>query len=159
MSSVLAKLFGSVGGDVAKSVADYFTQRQQIKSRERIRKFELREAIHQRNLELAKAGLTADMNWEMEFARQAERSWKDEYTLAVVSVPAVLAFIPGGSEYVASGFEALALTPLWYQGLLVSIFFATFGIRYWRRTQHVLQNSPDRPQPNDLGVMQEPRER
>ena len=79
------------------------------------------------------------MNWEMEFAKQAATSWKDEYTLLVVSIPAVLAFISlpwvDGPAVVLAGFTALAQTPGWYQLLLVTMFFATVGIRYWRRTQ------------------------
>ena len=75
------------------------------------------------------------MNWEMEFAKQAASSWKDEYTLIVVSIPAVMAFIPGLDVYVANGFDALSKTPPWYQLMLITLFFATVGIRYWRRNQ------------------------
>lgn len=135
---VLAKLGQMLGGAVtplAQTAADYFKARQELKSKERMRKLELEEAIQKRKIELISQGLTADMNWEMEFARQAEGSWKDEYTLGVVSIPAVMAFVPGGAEIVHRGFEALDKTPTWYQILLVSIFFATYGIRYWRRTQ------------------------
>jgi len=46
-----------------------------------------------------------------------------------------MAFVPGLSQYVASGFEALAKTPAWYQLMLITLFFATVGIRYWRRNQ------------------------
>ena len=79
------------------------------------------------------------MNWEMEFAKQAQTSWKDEYTLIVVSIPAILAFVKtswlDGPTLVGQGFQALAQTPLWYQTLLISLFMATVGIRWWRRNQ------------------------
>lgn len=97
---------------------------------------ELNMAQLDRQIQLQREGLTADANWEMEFARQAASSWKDEYTLIVVSIPAVLSFVPGCDVYVARGFEALSKTPLWYQGMLITLFFATVGIRYWRRTQY-----------------------
>jgi hypothetical protein len=32
--------------------------------------------------------------------------------------------------------DALNNTPLWYQIMFGSIFLATYGIRYWRRTQY-----------------------
>jgi hypothetical protein len=134
----LLSLFSGVPG----AVATYFSERQKIKSTERLRKLELEDALHQRKVNLISQGLTADLNWEMEFARQAEGSHKDEYVLGVVSIPAILCFIPksfeewqGGAYYVAAGFQALQFTPLWYQIMLGSVFLATFGIRYWRRTQ------------------------
>ena len=133
--SILGKIFGSAVGPLAETAVDYFKQRNEIKSRERIRKLELQEAIHQRQVDLAKQGLTADMNWEAEFAKQAAGSWKDEYTLMVVSIPAVMSFIPGAAPIVKDGFAALDATPHWYQLLTLSIFFATYGIRYWRRSQ------------------------
>ena len=40
-------------------------------------------------------------------AEQAATSWKDEYTLIVVSIPAIMAFIPGLDVYVKDGFLAL----------------------------------------------------
>jgi hypothetical protein len=123
-------------------VADYFKRRAELKveqakfeSEARIKDHELLLAQKTRQIELVSQGLTADANWEMEFARQAASSWKDEYTLIVVSMPAVMAFIPGLDIYVLKGFAALAKTPVWYQIMLVSLFFATVGIRYWRRTQ------------------------
>jgi hypothetical protein len=120
---------------IPQAVADYVNKRQEIKARAVERKEQYEQAIHQRKLDLISQGLTADMNWEMEFARQAEHSWKDEYTLIVVSIPAIMAFIPGLDVYVADGFKALSETPMWYQGILISLFLATVGIRYWRRSQ------------------------
>jgi hypothetical protein len=73
------------------------------------------------------------MAWETEFAKQAATSWKDEYTLIVVSVPVVMAFIPGLDGYVLKGFEAFAACPLWYQVMVQTLFYATYGIRLWRR--------------------------
>jgi len=122
-------------GGLTAPVADYLKARAQFRHEERRQKAEYAEAVHQRKIDLVKAGLTADMNWEMEFARQAENSWKDEYTLIVVSIPAVMAFVPGLDKYVGDGFKALTLTPAWYQLMLITLFFATVGIRYWRRTQ------------------------
>jgi hypothetical protein len=132
--AIVEKLLSGVTGPVA----DYFKARSEQKSRERIRQMELKDAIHTRQMELIKEGLHADMNWEMEFARQAASSWKDEYTLGVVSVPALLAFVRtdwlDGPAIVADGFKALSDTPMWYQTVLISLFLATVGIRWWRRS-------------------------
>jgi hypothetical protein len=132
--AIVEKLLSGVTGPVA----DYFKARSEQKSRERIRQMELKDAIHTRQMELIKEGLHADMTWEMEFARQAASSWKDEYTLGVVSVPALLAFVRtdwlDGPAIVADGFKALSDTPMWYQTVLISLFLATVGIRWWRRS-------------------------
>lgn len=126
LQSILAKALSSALGPAV----DYFKQRQELRSKERIRRDELRDATHQRQMELAKLGMTADANWEMEFARQAATSWKDEYTLAVVSIPLILTFTPWGQPIVLAGFEALAGTPLWYQVMVQTMFYATVGIKW-----------------------------
>ena len=131
-----------VTGALTTPIVGYFQRKAEIAAEDRQQERALKRAEIDRRIELISKGLTADMNWEMEFARQAASSWKDEYTLLVVSVPALLAFIPkdmdewqGGAYYVTEGFRALRETPGWYQLLLVSLFFATFGIRYFRRNQ------------------------
>lgn len=138
MAGILDVIRGVTSG-LATPVVDYLKARQELRSKERIRKEELKDAIHSRQVDLIKEGLHADMNWEMEFAKQASGSWKDEYTLIVVSIPAILAFIKtdrlDGPGIVSAGFGALTQTPLWYQTLLLSLFLATVGIRWWRRSQ------------------------
>lgn len=125
----------SILGGIPEAIASYVNERQRIKAAAAQRRDEYEQALHQRKLDLIAQGLTADMNWEMEFARQAATSWKDEYTLLVVSVPLIMAFIPGLAQYVAAGFVAFAATPLWYQAMVQVLFYATVGIRFWRRAQ------------------------
>jgi hypothetical protein len=120
---------------IPEAIGKYFIERNAQKSAERLRKMEFEDALHARKLKLIEQGLHADMNWEMEFARQAATSWKDEYTLIVVSIPMVMAFIPGLAQYVKLGFEAFASTPLWYQVMVQAVFYATYGMRFFRRTQ------------------------
>jgi hypothetical protein len=138
MALAIVDAIGKLLGGATAPAIDYFKARQEVKSRERIRRMELRDALHTRQLDLAKAGLTADMNWEQAFAEQAASSWKDEYALGIVSIPAVLAFIKtewlDGPTIVAEGFAALGDTPLWYQTVLISLFLATVGIRWYRRS-------------------------
>lgn len=122
-------------GGIFKPVATYFNRRQEIKAQEHSQKLEIQKALTERQISLIEQGLAADMSWEMEYARQAGTSWKDEYTLIVVSVPLVMAFIPGLSGYVMAGFESFANTPVWYQVMVQTIFYATWGIRLWRRQQ------------------------
>lgn len=125
----------SILGGIPEAIASYVNKRQEIKAAAAQRKDEFENAMHERKLDLIKQGLIADMNWEMEFARQAATSWKDEYTLLIVSIPLVMAFVPGAAVYVAAGFAAFAATPLWYQAMVQVLFYATVGIRFFRRSQ------------------------
>jgi hypothetical protein len=124
-----------LGKGIVEPVANYYTRKQELRQARFEAQLKAEQAAGDRRAQLIREGLAADANWEMEFARQAASSWKDEYTLIVVSVPAVMAFIPGCAPYVRDGFAALSDTPLWYQTALLSMFMATVGIRYWRRSQ------------------------
>lgn len=128
------KVLGVLTG-IPQALADVYNKRQELADKKHQRQVELEDALHKRKVELISQGLAADANWEMEFARQAASSWKDEYTLIVISIPAILCFIPGLDVYVKDGFAALEQTPVWYQIAFLSLFLATVGIRYWRRSQ------------------------
>jgi len=125
----------SIVTGIFKPVADYFGRRQEIKAQQHTNEMEVLKAEGERKASLIRDGLAADMAWENEFAQQARNSWKDEYTLIVVSIPLIMAFIPGLAIYVAAGFAAFAATPMWYQIMVQTIFYATYGIRLWRRNQ------------------------
>lgn len=120
---------------LVKPVTDFFNRRQEIRAVEHQGQLEVIKAEGERKAQLIRDGLAADMAWETEFAQQARASWKDEYTLIVVSIPMVMAFVPGLAVYVAAGFTAFASTPMWYQIMVQTIFYATYGIRLWRRNQ------------------------
>lgn len=132
--SIVGGITGIVEAGVTK-VGDYFIEGQRQAAEKQRRADEYAEAVHQRKVELIKQGLAADANWEQAFAEQAASSWKDEYTLIVFTIPYIMCFIPGLSPYVDMGFEAIARTPMWYQGIVGSLVLATVGIRMWRRQQ------------------------
>ena len=126
---VLSDLVSGLTGPVAT----YFTRRAELRAQAHTNELELLKAQGERQATLAAQGMTADANWEMEFARQAATSWKDEYTLIVVSIPLVMAFVPGLDVYVARGFAAFSQTPLWYQVMVQALFYATYGIRAFNK--------------------------
>lgn len=130
---------GTLLGKVPEAVATYYTRKQELAAQAHENELKFEQAKGDRQAQLIRDGLAADANWEMEFAKQAQSSYKDEYTLLVVSIPAILGFIKtrtfDGAAIVSRGFEALAKTPIWFQVLLCSMFLATVGIRYWRRNQ------------------------
>lgn len=115
-------------------VATYLTRRAELKAQEHQNQIDILKAQGERQSQLTLAGLTADAAWEQEFARQAATSWKDEFELLVLSVPLILCFTPW-AYIVKRGFDAIGQTPRWFQFLVITIYLANYGIRYWRKTQ------------------------
>ena len=115
-------------------VVDFFKARQELKSKERQQKLELKDAQHKRQVELISQGLAADATWEIEQIKNS--GWKDEYVLIVLSSPMILCFVPWTAPYVLQGFEILERTPDWFRWLVVMVFAAIYGIRVWRRQQY-----------------------
>ena len=70
-----------------------------------------------------------EVAWEKSMADATDGSWKDEFALIVLLLPAILVFIPSMTEYVRSGFEVLNTLPDWYQYLLFIAVSSSFGIK------------------------------
>ena len=72
---------------------------------------------------------TSVADWERIMAEGAKSSWKDEWFVIVLSMPLVLAFIPGTEGWVDKGFEQLSKAPDWYFYSLGIAISASFGVR------------------------------
>ena len=70
-----------------------------------------------------------EVAWEGKMADATVDSWKDEFALIVLLLPAILVFIPSMTEYVRVGFEVLNTLPEWYQYLLFIAISASIGIK------------------------------
>jgi hypothetical protein len=55
--------------------------------------------------------------------------WKDEWFVLLLSIPAVLCFIPGFDVHVFKGFESLKNCPDWYSWMLGIAVGSSFGYR------------------------------
>jgi hypothetical protein len=67
------------------------------------------------------------IDWDTQNAKNAATSWKDEFWTIVLSIPAILCFVPGCAQYVKEGFDVLRDTPEWYQYALLVAISAAFG--------------------------------
>ena len=72
---------------------------------------------------------TSVADWERIMAEGSKSSWKDEWIVIVLSIPLVLAFIPGTEGWVDKGFEQLSKAPDWYFYSLGIAISASFGVR------------------------------
>ena len=87
----------------------------------------LTEAKAKAQILLSKETSVAD--WERIMAEGAKSSWKDEWFVIVLSIPLILAFIPGAEGWVDRGFEQLNKAPDWYFYSLGIAISASFGVR------------------------------
>lgn len=109
-----------IGDGLGNNIVDYMKRRA-----------ELKQALHERKLELIKEGLHADAAWELEQIKNS--GWKDEWVLMLISVPLIGCFIPRFQAAVLEGFAILEQCPGWYKWMVVTILAAIYGIRVWRR--------------------------
>jgi hypothetical protein len=147
-TSIVSGLLDKVAPEVAKHYREKQQQKHDRQTQIASQKHEIemevlrgKQAWEEAKSRRAEASEGRDHEWEMQSLAIHSKGWKDEFVLAVVSIPAIGSFIPGYQPYIQNGFESLGVTPLWYQILLSSIFFAVYGIRIYRReafTKNVL---------------------
>jgi hypothetical protein len=109
---------GELIGNVVGIAGDYFKDKRALKA-----------AKVEAELHVLKARATADIDWDKQAMINAESSWKDEWFVILLSIPAVMAFIPGLAPYVGLGFDELAKSPDWYLGAFGIAVAASFGFR------------------------------
>jgi hypothetical protein len=90
-------------------------------------KLKLTEAEAKAKIMLSEQTSVAD--WERIMAEGSKSSWKDEWFVIVLSIPLILAFIPGAEGIVDRGFDQLSKAPDWYFYSLGIAISASFGIR------------------------------
>jgi len=103
-----------------------YMERKQIEAQGKV---DIAHARVQGEIDLKKTQMQGDQQYDFAVAEQMETSWKDEWLTILLSIPAVLCFIPGGAKYVAAGFDALKDTPEWYQWAFLGMIIASFGLK------------------------------
>jgi len=124
-------IVGSLIGKVAPAVAGYYQTKLELKAQVEIETLKGKIAWQQALTQRASESEGRDHEWEL--AQIKNSGLKDEWVLGLISIPMIMSFIPGTVQYVELGFAALSQTPIWYQGMIVTIFLAIYGIRQWRR--------------------------
>lgn len=120
MIGFITKLFGGglpIIGDILGEVSDHFKNKR-----------ELKRAIELAKIERINKIDTADIEWANLMAEASGNSWKDEWFTILFSIPAILAFIPGGDVIVLKGFQVLQQMPIWYSASLGTLVSASVGV-------------------------------
>lgn len=88
---------------------------------------QINEAKTTSKVKRLETGQKADIAWENTSIDQS--GWKDEWFTIILSIPAILCFIPGMDIYVSNGFEALDKTPEWYRWAFLVAVGSSFGYK------------------------------
>ncbi len=127
-------LLKGLAGNVLGGVLDHFKSKR-----------ELKRAIELAKIERVNKLDTSDVDWDQIMAENSKDSWKDEWFTILLSVPAIMAFIPSLSEYVLQGFEALSTVPEWYRlafGTAVAAAFGRNEVIKWFKKAPVIKGKP-----------------
>ena len=119
-------IFGLVKGLISpiSTVVGNWQKRKAVKLNSDVRIAEARTVSVINRLTTQQEG---DIAWENLSIDKS--GWKDEFFTIVLSIPAVLCFIPGMVEYVRVGFDALGGMPDWYQWMLGIAVGSAFGYK------------------------------
>ena len=69
------------------------------------------------------------IKWEQSAVDQMKGSWKDEFVLLALMVPAICSFLPFMQPHIARGFEILETLPEYYTHLLYLACSVSLGVR------------------------------
>ena len=118
MIQFLLKPLLGVAGDMIKGVVET----KKAKATAKLTEIKAATALKEQQI-------AGKVSWEASAVDQMKGSWKDEVSLVVLLLPAVLVFVPGCQEYIKTGFIALQELPTYYQHLLYIAISASFGIK------------------------------
>lgn len=123
MALITAGIIGSVIAGL-RTVIGGWAERKRVRLESEVK---VAEATAQAKAQYVQAAQQGDIAWENTSIRNA--GWKDEWFVIVLSIPAVMCFIPGMDQYVYKGFEALKNCPRWYQWALMIAIASSFGYK------------------------------
>ena len=119
-------VFGLVKGLLSPFTA-WLTSRQERKAAQLQSDLEIAQAVTAAKINRLATGQQADIAWEN--LSITNSGWKDEWFTIILSIPAILVFIPGMDIYVYKGFKALKECPDWYNWMLGIAVGSAFGYR------------------------------
>jgi len=110
-------------------IFDKWQERKLVKAEAKVR---IEQAKADAAIKQVQTLIEADVDYDRIVAEGMSHSWKDEYWTIILSIPAVLCFVPGLDTFVGRGFQALSSCPDWYQWALLGSIVASFGLRNWK---------------------------
>lgn len=117
----------------ASWVGERLSKWQNDKDRLAAAKLEAETARYNAERDLAAWKAKSDVEWDLEWAKQAGTSWRDEYLTVLFTLPLILLFLPWTREFALEGFNALKVfhpdAPTWFMAGNATVVAAAFGIK------------------------------
>ena len=126
-----ATIVNALFGKIAPKAVDYFNTKQILKQEIKLEELRGKAEWERAKTKRAESSEGRDHEWEILSIKNS--GYKDEWVLGLVSIPMIMSFVPATQEYVKQGFVVLEGTPDWYRFIVMSVFLAVYGIRWWRR--------------------------
>jgi hypothetical protein len=120
-------IIGSVAKEIIAPVTTMITGWQERKKVKLENDLAISKAVTTAKIGRLSTQQAADIAWEKTSIDNS--GWKDEWFTIVLSIPAILCFIPGLAVYVEAGFRALSKTPQWYQWAFCVAVASSFGYK------------------------------
>ena len=73
--------------------------------------------------------VSGKVKWEQSAIDQMKGSWKDEFVLLALMIPAICSFLPFMQPHIERGFEILSTLPEYYTHLLYLACSVSLGVR------------------------------
>lgn len=73
--------------------------------------------------------IAGKIQWEQSAVDQMKGSWKDEFVLLALMIPAICAFLPFMQPHIERGFQILESLPEYYTHLLYLACSVSLGVR------------------------------
>jgi hypothetical protein len=121
--TVITQALGALVAPVTEAVKGY-QERRRVSLEGEVK---LAQAKVEAQIAYMKDKQAADIAWEN--LSIGNSGWKDEWFTIILSIPAILCFIPEADVYVKKGFEALAVCPDWYNWMLGIAVGSAFGVK------------------------------
>ena len=106
---------------VASQAVSGFVETKKAKAESKLVEIKAKTALREKQI-------AGEVSWEASAVDQMKGSWKDEFVLLALMIPAILVFIPGMTEHVERGFEALHKLPDYYKHLLYLSCSVSMGV-------------------------------
>jgi len=114
-------LAGPIAGMVKDAVTG-FIETKKAKSELKLTEIKAQKSLKEQQI----AGKVA---WEASAVDQMKGSWKDEFVLLALMLPAICVFIGPLRPHIKEGFEVLATLPEYYRHLLYLACSVSLGVR------------------------------
>ena len=118
---MLNLLLGPVANIVSSSVQGFIETK---KAKQELKLTEIKATT-----KLKEDQIAGKVKWEQTAVEQMKGSWKDEFVLLALMIPAICAFLPFMQPHIERGFEILSGLPEYYRHLLYLACSVSLGVR------------------------------